>query len=68
MLPKPTLSEAVHGLRERDEFRVILDFIRDERERLFSDLQDSESPNHVMKLAGRVEAINWVISILDSKG
>jgi len=67
MLPKPTLAEAVHGLRERDEFKVIFDFVRDERERLFADLQDAETPSHVMKLAGRVEAINWVITILDSK-
>ena len=67
MLPKPTLSEAVHGLRERDEYRVILDFFRDERERFFDDLRQAATPHDVMKLAGSVATMSEVIAILDSK-
>ena len=34
-LPQPTVQEAVAALSDRDEFKVIVQFIRDEREKFF---------------------------------
>ena len=32
-LPKPTIQQAVAALSDRDEFKAIIQFIQDERER-----------------------------------
>ena len=38
-LPKPTIIQAVEALSDRDEFKAIIQFIRDECERFFGDLR-----------------------------
>jgi len=66
MIPKPTIQQAVEALRDRDEFRTIVQFVRDERERLFGDLGPAETPNEVMKIAGGVARLDELLQILDA--
>ena len=63
-LPQPTVQEAVSALSDRDEFKVIVQFIRDEREKFFGDLRQAESANDVMKIAGSVAALDELLSVL----
>jgi len=60
-LPRPTLEAALAELNTRDEFRVVLTFIREERERFFGDLRQAENSNDVMKIAGSVAALDELI-------
>jgi hypothetical protein len=66
MIPKPTIQQAVEALRDRDEYRVIVQFVRDERERIFGDLGPAETPNEVMKIAGGVARLDELLMILDA--
>lgn len=66
MIPKPTIQQAVEALRDRDEYRTIVQFIADERERLFGDLGPAETPNEVMKIAGGVARLDELLQILDA--
>ena len=66
MIPKPTIQHAVEALRDRDEFRTIVQFVRDERERLFGDLGPAETPNEVMKIAGGVARLDELLQILEA--
>ena len=63
-LPKPTIQQAVAELQHRDEFKVIVSFLKDERERFFEDLRQAESPNDVMKLAGSTATLGEIINLL----
>lgn len=63
-IPKPTLDAAIATLRDRDEYRVILDFIRDCREQTFADLTMASDPNEVMKLAGGTARLDELLQIL----
>lgn len=63
-LPKPTIQQAVAELQHRDEFKVIVQFLRDERERFFGDLRQAENPNDVMKLAGSTATLDEIIQLL----
>jgi hypothetical protein len=65
MIPKPTIQQAVEALRDRDEYRTIVNFIEDERDRLFGDLGPAETPNEVMKIAGGVSRLDELLQILD---
>jgi len=63
-IPKPEIDIAVETLSDRDEFKVIVQFIRDEREKFFGDLRMCESSNDVMKIAGSVAALDELLSVL----
>jgi histidinol-phosphate/aromatic aminotransferase/cobyric acid decarboxylase-like protein len=63
-IPKPTLQQAVDALSDRDEYKVVLHFLRDERERLFGDLRQCSDSNDVMKVAGSISAIDELLSVL----
>lgn len=63
-LPKPTIQQAVAELQHRDEFKTIVQFLRDERERFFGDLRQAENPNDVMKLAGSTATLDEIIQLL----
>ena len=67
MISKPTLDAALRTLADREEYQVIVAFIRDEREKFFGDLRMSESSNDVMKIAGSVAALDELLRILDMK-
>ncbi len=63
-LPKPDLSIAVASLADRDEFKVIVEFIKDEREALFLDLGPAENPFEVMKIAGGIGRLTELLQTL----
>jgi len=64
-LPKPPLQAAIEELKHRDEYKVIVSFIRDERERIFADMGPAETPNEVMKLAGGIARLDELLQVLD---
>jgi hypothetical protein len=63
-LPKPTIQQSVEALAERDEFKAIVQFVRDERERFFSDLRQCESTNDVMKVVGSVATLDELLTLI----
>jgi len=63
-LPKPTIQQAVESLSDRDEFKAIVQFVRDERERFFADLRQCVEPNEVMKIVGSVSTLDELLSLL----
>jgi histidinol-phosphate/aromatic aminotransferase/cobyric acid decarboxylase-like protein len=63
-LPKPTIQQAVESLHDRDEFKAIVQFIRDERERFFTDLRQCVETNEVMKIVGSVSTLDELLSLL----
>ena len=63
-LPKPTVQQAVESLSDRDEFKAIVQFIRDERERFFTDLRQCVETNEVMKIVGSVSTLDELLSLL----
>ena len=63
-LPKPTIQQAVESLYDRDEFKAIVEFIRDERERFFTDLRQCVETNEVMKIVGSVSTLDELLSLL----
>lgn len=66
-IPKPTLIEAVKTLSDRDEFKVIVSFIRDERERFFADLRQAVDPNEVMKITGSISTLSEMLELLNAQ-
>jgi len=67
-LPKPTIQQAVDALSDRDEFKAIIQFIQDERERFFADLRQCVSENEVMKIVGSVATLDELLSLLKKEG
>lgn len=65
MIPKPTLEQSVQVLSERDEYKVIVQFIKDERDRFFGDLRQAEGANDVMKIAGSIASMDELLGLLD---
>lgn len=63
-IPKPSVNQAVAALSDRDEFKVIVQFIKDERERFFGDLRQAETPNDVMKVAGSISTLDEIIQLI----
>lgn len=66
-IPKPTLLQSVEALSDRDEFKVIVSFIRDERERFFADLRQAVDPNEVMKITGSISTLSEIAEILSAE-
>jgi len=65
-IPKPTIAEAIELLSDRDEFKVIVSFIRDERERFFSDLRQALDSNEVMKITGSISTLTELIDLMST--
>ena len=65
MIPRPTLEQSVQALAERDEYKVIVRFIKDERDRFFGDLRQAEGANDVMKIAGSIASMDELLGLLD---
>jgi len=63
-LPKPPLQAAIEELKHRDEFKVIVQFVRDERERFFGDFRQAETANDAMKIAGSIAALDELVQVL----
>jgi histidinol-phosphate/aromatic aminotransferase/cobyric acid decarboxylase-like protein len=66
-LPKPTIQQAIESLSDRDEFKAIVQFIRDERERFFTDLRQCVETNEVMKIVGSVSTLDELLSLLEAE-
>lgn len=66
-IPKPTLLQSVEALSDRDEFKVIVSFLRDERERFFSDLRQAVDPNEVMKITGSISTLAEILEMLSAE-
>jgi len=67
-LPKPTIQQSIDALSDRDEFKVIVQFIQDERERFFADLRQCSEPNEIMKITGSVVTLDELLSLLKKEG
>jgi len=67
-LPKPTIQQAVAVLSDRDEFKAIIQYIQDERERFFADLRMCADTNDVMKIVGSVATLDELLSLLKKEG
>lgn len=65
-IPKPTLLQSVEALSDRDEFKVIVSFIRDERERFFADLRQAVDSNEVMKITGSISTLSEMLEMFTS--
>lgn len=65
-IPKPTLLQSIEVLSDKDEFNVIVSFIRDERERFFSDLRQAVDSNEVMKLTGSISTLSEILEMFTS--
>jgi hypothetical protein len=63
-LPKPSISQAVEALSDRDEFKAILQFLYDERERFFGDLRQCVEANEVMKIVGSISTLDELLILL----
>jgi hypothetical protein len=63
-LPKPTIQQSVAALSSRDEFKVIIQFIQDERERFFGDLRQCAETNDVMKIVGSISTLDELLILL----
>lgn len=66
-LPKPTVQQAIEVLTDRDEFKVIVQFIRDERERFFGDLRQCVDNNEVMKVVGSVATLDELLTLFSTQ-
>jgi hypothetical protein len=66
-LPKPTIQQAIGSLSDRDEFKAIVQFVRDERERFFADLRQCVETNEVMKIVGSVSTLDELLSLLEAE-
>lgn len=60
----PDLAQSVEKLRGFDEYRVVLEFIRTERERFIGDLRQAETPSDVMKITGSVVTLHEMLETL----
>jgi len=63
-LPKPTIQQAIEVLTDRDEFKAIVQFIRDERERFFGDLRQCMDNQEVMKVVGSISTLDELLTLL----
>jgi histidinol-phosphate/aromatic aminotransferase/cobyric acid decarboxylase-like protein len=63
-LPKPSIQQAVAALSDRDEFKVIVEFIRDERDRFFADFRQTATENDVMKICGSISTLDELLTLL----
>jgi len=66
-IPKPTLPQSIATLSTRDEFKVIVSFLRDERERSFADLRQAVDPNEVMKITGSIATLSEIVELLSTE-
>ena len=66
-LPKPTVQQAIEALSDRDEFKAIVQFVREERERFFGDLRQCVDTNEVMKVTGSISTLDELLTLLTTE-
>ena len=67
-IPKPTFKEAVNVLYDRDDFKVIIQFLQDQRERFFGDLRQCVDTNEIMKIVGSISTLDDLLILLKKDG
>lgn len=65
MLPRPTLDNAITSISDRDEYKTILDFIYDERDKFMGDFRLAANDFETGKVAGSIAALDELLQILD---
>lgn len=65
MIPRPTLAQAIAELKNRDEWKIVIDEIRELREATLADLGPCKDPYEVMKLAGGTARLDELLAILN---
>jgi hypothetical protein len=63
-LPKPTIQQSIEVLTDRDEFKALVQFVRDERERFFGDLRQCMDNQEVMKVVGSISTLDELLTLL----
>jgi len=64
-IPRPTLAAALTELKHRDEWKVVIEEIRELREATLADLGPCKDPYEVMKLAGGTARLDELLAILN---
>lgn len=67
-LPKQNLQAALAELNSREDFGVVLEFIREEREQFIRDQRQAEGPNDVMKICGSIATLDELLIALSPGG
>jgi len=65
MIPRPTLAQAIAELKHRDEWKIVIDEIRELREATLADLGPCKDPYEVMKLAGGTARLDELLAHLN---
>ena len=63
-LPKPTIQQSIEALSDRDEFKALVQFVRDERERFFGDLRQCMDNQEVMKVVGSFSTLDELLTLI----
>lgn len=66
-LPRPTIQQAVEALSDRDEFKEIIRFLVDERERFLADFRQCANESDVMKVVGSISTLDELLSVFRTK-
>ena len=62
--PQKTVTEAIQHLKHRDEYKLILDYIKQLRDETLMDLGACKDPYDVMKLTGGAARLDELHAIL----
>jgi len=62
--PRQTVTEAINHLKHRDEYKLLLDFIKQLRDETIADIGGCKDPYDVMKLAGGTARLDELLTIL----
>jgi hypothetical protein len=66
-IPKPTIQQAIEALSDRDEFKAVVQFVRDERERFLGDFRQCADSHEVMKVCGSIATLDELLTMLTSE-
>ena len=65
LLPNTSREDWVRSLKDREEYKGIMQFVRDERDRFFGDLRNCANQDDVMKVAGSIAVLDELLTLLD---
>ena len=62
-----TIEQALEELRFRDEFKMIIEYLREEREQYLINMRNCKTSSLVMQLSGGVISLTDTITFLEGK-
>ena len=62
-----TIEQALEELRFRDEFKMVIDYLREEREQYLINMRNCKTSSLVMQLSGGVISLTDTIAFLEGK-